>query len=115
MHHLRFAALLLVVALAGCAKADAPRGTISRERFVAANVALRSLDSTATAAQRDSVLRAQRVSARQLRAFVAAHARDTVLAGVWEQIAKGVEVAQPTPDSAASPEPLRRLTPTSVR
>lgn len=96
---------MLLLGACGRAEPEPAGSVISRQRFVAANVALRMLDSTATAAQRDSVLRRHRVTEEQLRGFVAAHAGDTVLAGVWEQIATGLEAAQPPRDTAPRTEP----------
>jgi hypothetical protein len=80
--------LCAVLVLAACGGDDASAGTIPREKFVAANVALRSVADSATPAQRAAVLRKHGVTEAQLKAFVTEHARQPEeLAKAWEQIA----------------------------
>lgn len=89
------AALALPAALGGCR--DEYAGTLSRERFVAVNVALRRLDaaggdSLRTAADsaraRAAVLKKQGVTEKELRAFVDARRDDTEeLSETWREIA----------------------------
>jgi hypothetical protein len=76
---------------------------------VAANVALRTGDTTKTA--RAGVLREHKVTEDQLRVFVAAHAGDTLLAGVWDEIAKGVEAKRPEADTSTSVAPVQVAAP----
>jgi hypothetical protein len=51
------------------------------------------------------------VTEDQLRAFVAAHAGDTLLAAVWEEIAKGVEAKRPEADTSTSIAPVQVAAP----
>jgi hypothetical protein len=85
--------LLAAAALGGCRReARAPANVISRERFVAANVALRTLPDSAPQSVRDATLRKNRVTERQLRTWVTLHSRDPrVLASAWEEIAGKVD------------------------
>lgn len=103
--------LLAGLALAACTREpEMPAGVISREKFVAANVAVRLVSDTAPQALRDSALKKAGVSDRQLRAWVAAHARDPeFLAETWEQIAFKVDSmggGQPLPPGAGPPPPM---------
>lgn len=92
---------LAALALAACSQEPKPpAGVIPRDRFVAANVAVRLLPETATQAERDAALKKAGVTDRQLRAFVTAYARrPEALAQTWEQIAFRV-------DSIAGGRPL---------
>lgn len=116
-----------LLALPGCG-GGAEAGTLPRERFVAANVALRTAkfpQAASAVMPRDSakaradsariraeVLRKQGVTVKELQAFVEARRHDTeALAKVWEEIAAGVARADsiakkgPGRDSARAPAP----------
>ncbi len=102
--------LLLVGAGGGCERRAAQSAkTISRQQFVAASVALRTSDTTKAA--RAHALKEHEVTEAQLRAFVAAHAGDTLLAGVWDEIAKGVEAKRPEIEASASVAPVQQADP----
>lgn len=110
MHRTLFV-LFAALALAACTREpELPAGVISREKFVAANVAVRLVSDTAPQARRDSALRKAGVTDRQLRAWVTAHARDPeFLAKTWEEIAFKVDSmggAQPLPPGAGPPPPM---------
>jgi hypothetical protein len=61
---------------------------IPREKFVRANVAVRSLGDDAPASRRAEVLRRHGVTERQLKAWVRAQSSDPeTLAKAWEEIA----------------------------
>jgi hypothetical protein len=106
------AALALPAALGGCR--DEYAGTLSRERFVAVNVALRRLDpagrdSLRTAADsaraRAAVLKKQGVTEEELRAFVDARRDDTEeLSETWREIAARLARA----DSVVHADSVRR-------
>lgn len=113
--------MLLLLLTAACGGEREAEGVISREKFVAANVALRSArfphpESAVTpedsakaradsAAIRAEVLRRQGVTPRQLRAFVAAHRSETEeLAEVWDEITNRLARA----DSVARADSARR-------
>lgn len=88
-------AALLALVLAGCGGRDAA-AAIPRERFVAANVALRTVPDTVgnAAALRQEALKKHRVTEKELKGFVAAHGRDPeFMAGVWRDIAQRVDSA----------------------
>ena len=94
----------------GCDRRGAQtRDIISQEKFVAANVALRTGDTAHDA--RVEALKQHGVTEDQLRAFVAAHAGDTLLAAVWEEIAKGVEAKRPEADTSTSVAPVQVAAP----
>lgn len=100
-----FAALLL----AACKpEPEVPAGVISRDRFVAANVAVRSLPDTVPQARRDSALKKAGVTDRQLRAWVTAYSRQPeTLSEVWEEIAFKVDSiggTQPFPGGGPPPQ-----------
>lgn len=111
-----FAALLL---LAACKpEPKVPAGVISRDKFVAANIAVRTLPESAAQAQREAALKKAGVTDRQLRAWVTAHARQPeTLSKAWEEIAFKVDsigggiplpnggVPQPGPEPAQQPPP----------
>lgn len=88
-----FPALLAVLALAACKREpQTPAGVISREKFIAANVAVRTLPDSAPQTRRDAALRKVRVTDKQLRAWVTVHSRDPeMLAKAWEEIAFKVD------------------------
>ncbi|HEV2148813.1 MAG TPA: hypothetical protein VGR37_15520, partial [Longimicrobiaceae bacterium] len=110
-------ALLLLLALAapavlaGCR--DEYPGTLSREKFVEVNLALRTLggadaDSLRTAADsaraRAAVLKEHGVTEAELQAFVDARRRDTeALSETWQEIADRLARA----DSAARADSIR--------
>ena len=97
----------------GCERIpERPGATISRERFVAVNVALRTADGVA--AQRAQILKQHGVTEQQLRAFVRAYSRDTTLVGAWEEIAKRIEARDEKADGAA-PAPTPREAPGRLR
>jgi hypothetical protein len=79
--------LCLLLAASGCRDEPAD-ARISSERFVAANVALRTLPADATDEQRAAVLARYRVTPDDLRAWVQAHGdRPEALAAAWQQVA----------------------------
>jgi hypothetical protein len=114
--------LLLVVPLAvllsACGKDEQPAGVISRDKFIAANVAVRTLPDDATPERRAQALRKHGVTDRQLKAWVTVNARDPeVLAKAWEQIAFQVDslggvqstpIPAPSVPGAAVQPPVRR-------
>ncbi|WP_420128783.1 hypothetical protein [Longimicrobium sp.] len=80
--------LATALLLAACGNDEQPAGVIPPEKFVAANVAVRSLPDDASARERAAVLRKHGVTEVQLKAWVNGHARDPeTLAKAWEQIA----------------------------
>ncbi len=88
--------LALALALAGCGGEREAAAAIPRARFVAANVALRSIPDSAAdaAALREAALKKHRVNEKQLKDFVDAHNRDPeYIAGVWREIAQKVDSA----------------------
>lgn len=97
--------------LTACGTAGAGGDAITRDEFIAANVALRRIaaDSAGAAERRDSVLERQGVTAADLEAFVDLYAREPeALADVWTEIAEqlqdtvDVQVDSAHVDSAAS-------------
>ncbi len=103
--------LFAALAVAACTpEPQAPAGVISRETFVAANVAVRLVADTLPQAARDSALKKAGATDRQLRAWVAAYARDPeFLARTREQIAFKVDRvggARPVPPGAEPPAPV---------
>ena len=80
-----------VLVLAGCSGGGGGGGeTIPRQKFVDANVALRSVPDTVpgTDSLRVAVLRKLRVTDRELRAFVQRNGTDTeLMAAVWKEVA----------------------------
>ncbi|HEX6368964.1 MAG TPA: hypothetical protein VF006_08525 [Longimicrobium sp.] len=119
MKTIRRASLVLAAALslAACGGDEQPSGVIAREKFVAANVAVRSLPDGATAAERAAVLRKHGVTDRQLKAWVNGHARNPeTLAKAWEEIAFKLDSAgnpsmPPVPRPSSTP-PGSRVPPT---
>ena len=104
----RLVPLLAALVLAACEqKPTQPAGVISRERFVAANVAVRALPDTAQPAARAAALKKAGVTERQLRMWVAAHARNAeTLSKTWEEIAFKVDSiggAMPAPVAGEVP------------
>jgi hypothetical protein len=87
-------AALVCVAVAACTgRKDGP-AAISRERFVQANVDLRSVPDTAARGDslRAAALRRHRVSDADLRRFVNVHQRNLeYMAAVWREIADSVQ------------------------
>jgi hypothetical protein len=101
--------LAATLALAACGGDEQPAGVIPQEKFVAANVAVRSLPDGATAQERAAALRKQGVTERQLKAWVVGHARNPeTLAKAWERIAFQLDsLSNPTP----VPQPHPSTTP----
>lgn len=99
--------LAAALLLAACGKEEKPGGVIPPEKFVAANVAVRSLPDGATAAERAAVLRKHGVTEVQLKAWVNGHARDPeTLAKAWEQIAFRLDsLSHPTVYVPPQPSP----------
>jgi hypothetical protein len=101
----------LALSLAACGGDEKPTGVMAREKFVAANVAVRTLPTNATNADRAAALKKQRVTEKQMKAWVNAHARDAeTLSVTWEEIAKKVDsltTQRPglPPDSAGAGPP----------
>ncbi len=116
------ALLLLALAAGGCGRAGAERtDAISRERFVAANVALRTVrvpsgDSAKTRADsvraradsaraRQAVLKKQGLTPAQLQGYLDAHRGDTeALATTWKEISDRITRA----DSVARADSARK-------
>jgi hypothetical protein len=89
-------AALLALSLAACGGGRDASAAIPRERFVAANVELRTVPDTVrdAAALREQALKAHRVTDEELKAFVAAHGGDaTYMADVWREISHKVDSA----------------------
>jgi hypothetical protein len=117
---------LAALSLAACTQEpEPPAGVIPREKFVAANVALRLLPDSAQQAARDAALKKAGVTDRQLRAWVTAYSRQPeTLADTWEQIAFKVDSVSgappmppggPTPPMAgAHPPPIELPMPESL-
>jgi hypothetical protein len=92
----------MLLAAAACGGERAPgQSTISRERFVKVNVALRQIDPAAADApqQRAGVLEAHSVTEDELQNFVSARQRNTAeLASIWDEIRRELEQqAEPQP------------------
>jgi hypothetical protein len=101
MSKLRLAVLALL--LAACAGDESASG-ISREKFIRANVALRTVSDTAPQVDslRARALRKEKVTPAQLQSWLKEHERNTVLmAETWTEISKRVQAA----DSARRPPP----------
>lgn len=102
------AAALAALLLAACGT-DRPRDIIPRERFIRANVALRSIPDTAAGVDsaRARALRKERVTPAQLTAWVRAHQGDgKLMAETWREIVRRVDAAAPPaalPPSAGVP------------
>lgn len=103
--------VLMALSLGACKGDEKPAGVMAREKFVAANVAVRTLPANATDADRAAALKKQRVTEKQMKAWVNAHARDAeTLSITWEEIAKKVDsltTQRPgsSPDSAGGGPP----------
>jgi hypothetical protein len=109
MMMIRRARLLLAATLilAACGRDEQPAGVIPEAKFVAANVAVRSLPDGATPEERTAVLRKHGVTDRQLKGWVNGHARDPeTLARAWEQIAFRLDsLSNPTVPPQPHPMP----------
>lgn len=105
-----------MLAVAAACGGDRGAPTIPREKFVAANLALRAIPDTAH--NRDSLrtaaLRRLRVSEKDLRGYLQRHERNTALvASLWAEIADSLHrrdsiaaaraAKPPAPDSATAP------------
>jgi hypothetical protein len=99
--------LAATLALAACGGDDQPAGVIPQEKFVSANVAVRSLPDGATAQERAAALRKHGVTERQLKAWVEGNARDPeTLAKAWERIAFQLDsLSNPTMHVPPAPSP----------
>ncbi|HEY0021916.1 MAG TPA: hypothetical protein VGB24_03370 [Longimicrobium sp.] len=103
--------VFLALSLAACGGDEKRSDVMAREKFVAANVAVRTLPANATDADRAAALKKQRVTEKQMKAWVNAHARDAeTLSITWEEIAKKVDSLTTTPpgslpDSAGARPP----------
>jgi hypothetical protein len=84
---------LIAAVVAACGKKQAP-GVISRERFVAANLAFRSVPDTVDNADslRAAALRRHRVTAKDLQRFVQAHARNIeYMSLIWREVGDSLQ------------------------
>lgn len=109
-------ALAALLAAAACTpEPEVAAGVISRDKFVAANVAVRVLPDTVSQARRDSALKKVGVTDRQLRTWVTVYSRQPeTLSKAWEDIAYKVDsiggiqpmlggVGQPVPPGGPPP------------
>jgi hypothetical protein len=82
----------LAAVLGGCREKQAD-GAIPRQRFVRANVDLRSIPDTAPRGDslRKAALKKNRVTEADLRRFVEVHHRPEYLATVWREVADSVQ------------------------
>jgi hypothetical protein len=98
--------LAATFALAACGGDEQPAGVIPRDKFVAANVAVRSLPDGATPQEKAAALRKLGVTDVQLKAWVNGHIRDPeTLAQAWEQIAFKLDSLS-TPMAHVPPPPV---------
>lgn len=109
-HRTLLLVLPALLAAAACTpEPEVPAGVISRDKFVAANVAVRSLPDTVSQARRDAALKKVGVTDRQLRTWVTVHARQPeTLSKAWEDIAYKVDSVsgtQPMIGGGAHPVP----------
>jgi len=87
------AAALAAAGVAAC-EGNTAQGAIPRDRFVKANIELRSVPDTAAAGDslRTAALRTYRVSDRDLQRFVRVHGRDPdFMATLWREVADSVQ------------------------
>ncbi len=105
-HRTLLLALAALLAAAACtSEPEVPAGVISREKFVAANVAVRTLPDTVSQARRDAALKKVGVTDRQLRTWVTVHSRQPeTLSKAWEDIAYKVDSISGTQPMLGSPE-----------
>jgi outer membrane biosynthesis protein TonB len=99
----RCAALAAALALAAC-QSEPDASGITREQFIRANVAVRAVSDTTPDADtlRARALREMRVTPAQLKAWLAAHRRDTeLLAETWTEIARRGDAADSTRHAAS--------------
>lgn len=121
----RFVAAATLLALAACDAGGGGEEGISRRKFLAANVALRSVPDTVAGAERfraDSLKR-HRVTEKELETFVSAHLDDPeYMAVLWKEIADSLdrrwdaEMAKrppppPPPNEPPPPPPGQELVP----
>ena len=117
-HRTLLVVLPALLAAAACTpEPEVPAGVISRDKFVAANVAVRTLPDTVSQARRDAELRKVGVTDRQLRTWVTVYSRQPeTLSKAWEDIAYKVDSiggtqpmlgggTQPVPPGAPVPPP----------
>lgn len=94
MRRMMVAGAAAAVALAACTGKQQGPSAIARERFVQANVDLRSVPDTAPHGDslRAAALRRHHVTAADLRRFVSVHGRSAeYMATVWREIADSVQ------------------------
>ncbi|HST58369.1 MAG TPA: hypothetical protein VLK84_06775 [Longimicrobium sp.] len=105
-HRILLPALTALLAAAACTpEPEVPAGVISREKFVAANVAVRTLPDTVSQARRDAALKKVGVTDRQLRTWVTVHARQPeTLSKAWEDIAYKVDSISGTQPMLGGPD-----------
>ena len=99
---LRTAILAAYVALAACS-GGAETGLITREQFIRANAALRAVSDTVPDSDslRARALRAEKVTAAQLQAWLRAHQDDPVLlAETWTEITRRADASDPSRHAA---------------
>ena len=99
---LRTAILAAYVALAACSGGAEP-GLITREQFIRANAALRAVSDTVPDSDslRARALRAEKVTAAQLQAWLRAHQDDPVLlAETWTEITRRSDASDPSRHAA---------------
>jgi hypothetical protein len=92
------AALAVAFALAACGS-DAATGGITREQFIRANVAMRTVSDSAPQVDtlRARALRKEKVTPAQLRAWLGAHQGDAeLLAETWNEISRRVDARDST-------------------
>jgi hypothetical protein len=106
----------LLALAAACGGDKGPAGVIPREKFVAVNVALRSLPDSATPAARAATLRKHGVTEQQLKAWVNGHAREPQeMAKAWEEIAFKLDSAGTTPPMPPATGPTPGVPPSRPR
>jgi hypothetical protein len=89
---------------------------IPREKFVAANVALRSLPDSATPQQRAATLRKHGVTELQLKAWVKGHTNEPQeMAKAWEEIAFKLDSIGSVPPTPPAGGPAPGVPPTRPR
>jgi hypothetical protein len=101
--------LLAIAVFLSAACRDGGGDRISRERFVAANVALRLLPEEATEEERAAVLERYRVGSADLHRWVRDHADDPrALGEAWQQVAARLDSVV---EAAGRPAPLDGMEP----
>lgn len=106
------AALAVAFALAACGT-DAATGGITREQFIRANVAMRTVSDSAPRVDtlRARALRKEKVTPAQLRAWLGAHQGDPeLLAETWNEISRRVDARDSTSRRLPPPPSGYRVT-----